>query len=328
MAEPPRFYIFHGKDEFTQAETLAGLKARLGDPAMVELNTSTFDGRTVRLGELMHACNSLPFLAERRLVVVEGLLQHLGGKGWEKEREALLEYLPQLPPTTRLVFLERQTLSPKNRFIKLANSCPAGYVKLFQVPKGGALERWISQRVEAQGGTIHPHAAALLATNVGDAGGLRLLETEINKLLRYVNLERPIQPADVELLTPYAAQVDIFALVDAIGQRQGQTAATLLRRKLEAGDEPMYLLAMIIRQIRLLIQVKEKSEQRYRPDEIAREVGLHPYVAGKLYQQAGNFDLPQLEATHRRLLDIDVAIKTGRIDPAVALDLLVAELAG
>jgi DNA polymerase-3 subunit delta len=157
---------------------------------------------------------------------------------------------------------------------------------------------------------------------------LRLLEMEITKLLSYVNLSRPIQPADVALLTPYAAQVDIFALVDAIGQQQGQRAVTLLRRKLEAGDEPLYLLAMIIRQTRLLIQVKEKLEQGYRPDEIAREVRIHSYVAGKLSQQARNFDLPRLEAVHRRLLDTDVAIKTGKADLVVALDLLVVELAG
>jgi DNA polymerase-3 subunit delta len=324
MAEPACFFIFHGKDEFTQAETLSQLKSGLGDPAMVDLNTTLFDGRTVRLGELMHVCNTLPFLAEKRLVIVENLLEHLGGKGREKERDALLEYLPQLPATTRLVLLERKTLSSKNRFIKLAKSSSMGYEKSFQAPQGGGLERWIVKRVEDHGGAIHPHAAALLATDVGE--DLRLLEMEITKLLTFCNFSRPIQPADVELLTPYVAQADIFALVDAIGQRRGRAAATLLRRKLEAGDEPLYLLAMIVRQIRLLIQVKEKSEQGYRPDEIARQAKIHPYVTGKLVRQVQNFGQTRLEAIHRQLLDTDIAIKTGRIDPAVALDLLVVEL--
>lgn len=324
MAEPACFFIFHGKDEFTQAETLSQLKSGLGDPAMVDLNTTLFDGRTLRLWELMQVCDTIPFLAEKRLVIVEGLLEHLGGKGREKERDALLEYLPQLPPTTRLALVERKTLSSKNRFIKLAQSSSMGYEKSFQVPQWGGLERWIVKRVEDHGGAIHPHAATLLATDVGE--DLRLLEMEITKLLTFCNFSRPIQPADVELLTPCAAQADIFALVDAIGQRRGQAAATLLRRKLEAGDEPLYLLAMIVRQIRLLIQVKEKSEQGYRSDEIARQAKIHPYVTGKLVRQTQNFGLTRLEAIHRQLLDIDVAIKTGRIDPAVALDLLVVEL--
>jgi DNA polymerase-3 subunit delta len=325
MGESARFFIFHGKDEFTQAETLRKLKSDLGDPAMVDLNTSYFNGATVRLGELMHACSTVPFLAEKRLVVVEGLLEHLDGAGCEKERDALLDYLPQLPASTRLVLLEGQTLSPQNRFIRLANSIPAGYELAFHVPKGWALERWIAKRVAFHGGAIHPHAAALLAADVGE--DLRLLEMEIIKLLTFVNFARPIQPEDVEALTPYVAQADIFALVDAIGQQQGKRAATLLRRKLEAGEEPLYLLVMITRQIRLLIQVREKLDQGYRLDQVADEVKLHPYVAEKLARQAVNFDLPQLEEVHRQLLETDVAIKTGQIDPAVALDLLVIEVA-
>ena len=323
MAESARFFIFHGEDEFTQAETLARLKSGLGDPGMVDLNTSLFDGRTVRLGELMHACNTVPFLVEKRLVIVEQMIEHLGGKGREKERDALLDFLPQLPPTARLALLERKSLSSRNRFIVLANSIPTGYEKVFRVPQGRALERWIVDRVRHHGGAIQPNAAAMLTTEVGE--NLRLLDMEITKLLTYANFSRPIEPADVKLLTPYAAQADIFALVDAIGQREGKVAATLLRRKLDAGDEPLYLLAMIIRQIRLLIQVKENLAGGYRPDEIARRAKMHPYVAGKLARQAQNFKLPQLEAIHRQLLDTDIAIKTGQIDPPVALDLLVVE---
>lgn len=326
MAETARFFIFHGEDEFTQSETLADLKSRMGDPAMVDLNTSYFEGRTVTLGELMHACNTLPFLASKRLVMANELIEHLSNKGREQDRKTLLEYLPNLPPTTRLFFIEKNTLSANNPFIKLAATSPIGFSKAFQTPKGSSLENWISKRVQAHGGTIHPFAAALLASDIGD--DLRLLEMEIAKLLAYVKYTRPIQTEDIELLTPYAAQADIFALVDAIGQRHGQKAAILLHKKLKAGNEPLYLLAMIIRQVRLLVQIKERLGQQYRPDEIARDIKIHPYVASKLSQQAGSFSLPQLEAIHRKLLDVDIAIKTGRIDPAAALELLVAESAG
>jgi DNA polymerase-3 subunit delta len=325
MAEAPRFFIFHGEDEFTQRETLAALKARLGDAALLDLNTSRFDGQTVELGELLHACSSFPFLADRRLVIVEGLIERLRGRGNESARDALLDNLPRLPPTTRLVFLERQTLPAENSFLKLAADSPAGYARVFQVPKGSALVRWIRERTRARGGAIQPPAAALLAANVGE--DLRLLEMEITKLLSFVNLSRPIEPADVELLTPYAAQGDIFSLVDAIGQRRGQEAVAVMRGRLEAGDQPLYLLAMIVRQVRLLIQVREKLGQGYRPEEISKQLELHPWVAGKLCQQANGYDLAQLEAIHRRLLDTDVVIKTGGINPSVALELLVVELA-
>jgi DNA polymerase-3 subunit delta len=322
MAEAPRFYVFYGPDEFTQKETLADLKNKMGDdPAMVDLNTSYFDGRHVSLGELRHACSSFPFLSEKRLVVVEGLLSRLEGK----EREALLAFLPELPSTTRLVFLEESGLSANNPFVKLAHSSPAGYARLFEVPKGRSLEGWIQQRVEAHGGTVDPRAAALLAANVGE--DLRLLEMEIRKLVTYTGLKRPIRPDDVELLTPYAEQVVIFDLVDAIGQRERQVATTLLRRKLEEGEEPLYLLAMIIRQFRLLIQVKEQQEQGASTEEISQLIHLHPYATGKIAQQANNYTLERLEAIYRQLLDTDVAIKTGQVEPEVAVDLLVLELA-
>lgn len=322
MVEAPRFYVFYGPDEFTQKETLADLRSKMGDdPAMVDLNTTYFDGRHVSLSELRHACSVFPFLSDKRLVVVEGLLNRLEGK----DREALLALLPELPSTTRLVFLEESGLSANNPFVKLARNSPSGYARLFEVPKGRALEGWIQQRVEAHGGTIDPRAAGLLAANVGE--DLRLLEMEIRKLVTYTGLKRPIEPEDIELLTPYAEQVVIFDLVDAIGQRQRKVASTLLRRKLDEGEEPLYLLAMIIRQFRLLIQVKEQQEQGASTEETGRLIHLHPYVTGKIAQQANNYALARLEAIYRQLLDTDVAIKTGQVEPGTALDLLVVELA-
>lgn len=322
MAEAPRFYIFYGPDEFTQKETLADLKSKIGgDPALVDLNTSYFDGRQVSLSELRHACSAFPFLSDKRLVIVEGLLSRLEGK----DREALLALLPELPSTTRLVFLEEGGLAPNNPFIRLAQSSPAGYVRQFEVPTGRALEGWIQQRVEFHDGAINPRAAALLAANVGE--DLRLLDMEICKLVAYTGLQRPITPEDVELLTPYAEQVVIFDLVDAIGQRHQQVAATLLRRKLEEGEEPLYLLAMVIRQFRLLIQVKEQQERGASIEEISGLMHVHSYVIGKIAQQANNYTLERLEAIYHQLLDTDVAIKTGQVEPEPALDVLVVELA-
>ncbi len=325
-ADPPRLYIFHGADEFSQKVTLAELKEKMGgDPAMVDLNTSRFSGRSVQFGELVHACNSLPFLSDRRLVIVEGLIEHLNAKERKAEREALLEFLPQLPPSTRLVLLEKTALPPGNPFIRLASDPDLSFARQFDIPTGYALVQWVIQQANGKGGDITRPAAALLAANAGD--DLHLLDMELEKLLGYVGLARPVQPEDVELLTPYAGQVVIFDLVDAIGQQREQVAATLLRRKLDEGEEPLYLLAMITRQFRLLIQVKEKLEQDLRVDEIGGQIKLHPFVTRKIAQQAGNFTLPQLDDIYRQLLDTDVAIKTGRMDPAVAVDLLVVELA-
>lgn len=332
------FYVFHGEDEFSQREQLAAFKARLGDPSLVALNTSVFDGRTVTLGELRHACDSVPFLADVRLVIVEGWLTHLAsrrGGGQDqgagaalssrKIIEDLVTYLPQMPDTTRLVFVEPKRIRENHPVLLLAKSDPKrGIVKAFDPPRGDALIDWIIARARKHGGAMSFPAAQLLAESVGE--DLRLLDGEIRKLVTYVGGSRLVGEADVKLLTPYAGEANIFQMVDALGQRRGEVAARLMHRLLDGGKHPLELLSMIARQFRLLIQTKELLEQGQRPAAIARELGVQPFVADKLARQGRNFSLEQLEAIYRRLLEIDVAIKTGEMEGVLALDLLVAGL--
>ena len=131
---------------------------------------------------------------------------------------------------------------------------------------------------------------------------------------------------DAELIVPYAQAAVVFDLVDALGRRDGQTAARTLHRLLDAGEHPMGLLAMIVRQFRLLIQVKELKAEGANPQTISKTLGIHPFPARKLHNQATYFTGEQLEVVYRHLLDSDVAIKSGELTPEVALDLLVAGL--
>ena len=110
----------------------------------------------------------------------------------------------------------------------------------------------------------------------------------------------------------------------AIGSRHGRSAARLLQHKLDDGTDPFYLFAMIVRQFRLLIQVKELAEAGLNPQRIAQTIKIHNFVAGKLFQQSHNFSLEQLESIYAHLLEIDVGVKTGKTDMVTALDLLVA----
>jgi len=336
MAKPaPTFYVFHGADEFTRAETLADFKRRLGPPDTVDLNTTRLDGKTLTLAEIHHACDAIPFLAEKRLVIVTGLLTRLTSrKGQETSAvqkeylSALADYLPRLPETTRLVFVEEKPLPARHSILQLAQREEMGYVKRFDPPNAKALPRWIGKRVRKYGGEIEPQAAHQLAAVVGT--DLRLLDQEIVKLVTYVQsptTAQPITRADVDAVVPYAQAAVVFDLVDALGQRDGRTAAQTLHRLLDAGEHPLGLLAMIVRQFRLLIQVKELKAQGATPRDIARQLGIHPFPAGKLYAQATHFTAAQLETVYRHLLDTDVAIKSGKIEAEVALDLLVAGLA-
>jgi len=333
MKKPaPTFYVFHGADEFTRAETLADFKRRLGLPDTVDLNTTLLDGGRLTLAELRHICDTIPFLAEKRLAIVTGLLSRLTSqKGQElsiaqqEYLDALADYLPRLPETTRLVFVEEKPLPASHPIVQLAQREERGYVKRFDPPDAKVLPRWIEKRVGKHGGEIERQAAHQLAAVVG--ADLRLLDQEIVKLVTYTNAERAITGADVEAIVPYAQAAVVFDMVDALGRRDGRTAAQTLHRLLDSGEHPLRLLAMIVRQFRLLIQVKELKAQGAASREIAQALKLHPFPARKLHAQATHFTAAQLETVYRHLLDTDVAIKSGGIEAEVALDLLVAGLA-
>lgn len=314
------FYIFHGDDTFSQKETLAELVGRLGDPAMIDLNTTRLGG-DVTIGRLRQATDAVPFLAPVRLVIVENLLTDNPSR---ELADQLLEYLPHLPETARLVFLESKPLRSNSRLLRFAEEADNGYARQFNRPEGNALHRWIQQRAGTRGGKIAPQAVHMLATNAGN--DLAILENEVEKLVLYCD-GAMVEAEDVALLSPYVAEASIFDLVDAVGSRNGRQAATLLHHKLGEGADPFYLFAMIVRQFRLLIQIKELSEGGQRPPAIAQELHIHPFVAGKLHQQSQRFSLAQLEQIYAHLLDTDVGVKTGRADMTIALNLLIALLA-
>jgi len=294
------FYLFHGDDDFSRTETLQGLLARLGDPAMLDLNTTRFSG-LVLIHDLFAAKPERDFV------------------------DKLVDYLPQMPEFTRLFFLESQTLPANHRVLKLATSEKSGYVRRFDRPQGNELVKWVQSRAAEKGGRFSPRAANLLATNAGN--NLQLLENEVEKLVVYKGADAEVEEADVQLLSPYAAEASIFELVDALGGRDARRAATLFQQKLAEGTDPFYLFTMFVRQFRLLIQVKELAEEGKQGQGIAAELRVAPFVANKLLQQSRGFSPPQLEQIYRHLLQIDVGSKTGQTDLLTALHLLVVGLA-
>lgn len=312
------FYLFHGKDTFSQREFLAGLLAKEGDADMVSLNTTRLSGK-ITFSELQGACDAIPFLARVRVVIVEGLFASAPDKAFLDRLEA---YLPSLPPTTRLFFLEPEALLPNHRLLQLVEKDESGRVRRFDLPEGNNLERWIRSHVEGSGGRIAPQAVQLLAAGVGS--DLTALGNEIEKLVLYAGPEGTIVAEDVARLSPYSAEVSIWDLVDALGSRQAARVAELFQQHLSAGEDPFRLFAMFIRQFRLLLQVRSLLDSGERAAGIAQQLKVRPFVAEKLVRQASGFSMAQLEQIYRRLLQIDVETKTGQADLLTALHLLVA----
>ncbi|MFO7679028.1 MAG: DNA polymerase III subunit delta [Chloroflexota bacterium] len=314
------FYIFHGEDSHSQKEYLAhNLLAKQGDPGLLDLNTTRIEKR-ISFRDLQQACDATPFLAPIRLVTLQDYFTTHADDDTIKQ---LKTYLPHLPQTTRLVFFESKKLRSNHAMLKFAAEAENGFVKEFALPDGPVLEKWIQNRAKAKNGVIAPHAVHLLAANIGS--NLPLLDNELEKLILYKG-DAEITAADVELLSPYLAEANIFDLVDALGNQNEKKAALLLQKKFSEGADPFYLFSMFVRQFRLLIQVKEAAADGSRPPAIAQKLNMHSFVAGKLHQQCQHFSMQQLEQIYQHLLSVDVQVKTGRSDMTTALNLFIAAL--
>jgi DNA polymerase-3 subunit delta len=320
----PTFYVFHGTDEFSCRAQLQAMRAQMGDPATAELNTAVLDGKQASAADVLSAARAIPFLSDKRLVIVEEMLSWLTRKGagasGKAELERLADGLTNLPDWARIVFVEYQKLSDRNPILNLARTEPGGYHKEFNPPRNPV--QWIVTHAREQyGAEIERRAATALAAVIGE--DLRAADSEIAKLSAYVNGARPIIEADVALLTPYVSEANVFEMVDAIGKRDGATASRLLHRLLDQND-PLQLFGMIIRQFRLLILAREYLNEGGSPREIGKAIGVHPFVGEKLADQVKSFSLDQLETIYHFVLETDIGIKTGKVDSELALDLLIA----
>ncbi|MCB0203374.1 MAG: DNA polymerase III subunit delta [Anaerolineae bacterium] len=341
--------LLHGPDDLLRSEHLATLRAALGPAEMAELSTTWLDGRRTTTGEIRHHADAMPFLTPRRLVIVEGYLLQLrrrmrSSKGKTddegddsdtpenlsaaaQDREHLLAYLSEVPDTTDLVLVEATTVPGNDKLIKalkrLANEGRAAIV-VCDAPAERDLPGWIIDRTRRKGGEIEPAAAYDLATSVGR--NLMLLDNELDKLIAYRGGAGPIRKTDVRLMVPYTQEASIFDMVDAIGQKNSAEATRLLRELERDGAAPLYLLAMIVRQFRILVQVTDLQDSGLDKYEIGSKIGLHHYPTGKAMQQSRRWRMDALLAAYDRLLETDLAIKTGKLPDDLALDLLVLGL--
>lgn len=330
MAKPkPTVYLLYGDDRLAMQETVGRLRGQLGDPVSAELNFQRFNARSLDLPGLEAACLAMPFLASRRIVVLENA-EALKNSGDAMKR--LILWLPQLPATTALVFLTDVALDKRDadsefrsasRLHKWIVEHPySAYAKAFPLPRGDAFERWLGDRARLHGAELSPAGARLLAEFT--AGDPLSADLELAKLADYVDRQRPIAPEDIETLSPYQAQTDIFAMVDAMGNRDSPAALRHLDRIL-AKEDARYVFPMVVRQFRLILLAHDANVVGVPPHEALR---THPFVARKASAQARNFSRPDLVRIYHHLVEIDLNSKSGREDLAPALHGLVAGLAG
>jgi len=223
-----------------------------------------------------------------------------------------------VPETTTLVVLAGEPLEENSPLLQAAKRY--GKAQAFTTPKGARLEEWISRRAQAGGASITREGAQSLVNALGE--NLRLLATEIEKLCVYVGRGGQIGVEQTQALTPQVSQSRVFDLTDALARRDRGRALALLHELLANGESPLGIVALTAAQTRALIQVKALAERGLRSPQIVQTAGLAPFVVDKSLPLARQFSMAQLEAAHRMLLEIDVALKSSRMTPELALDLL------
>ena len=333
-------YLFLAPDEFLLGQRLGQLKQDLGDPEMASLNIAELDGARSDASDILYHAGALPFLADRRLIIVRGYLAHLESRlGTAKspnhtaqaEARQILEALADPGLSNDLVLIDDKL--DKRRAIWRGLDGLAGLDQLskdgllaieeLNTPDVRALPAWIANAARRDGIEIEGQAVQMLATFVG--ADLRRLTLELDKLRSYA-AGRSITPDDVQRLVSDTSEALIWDLTDAIGQRDGRKAMRALYALRRNDANPFYLLTMITRQYRIMIKVKDETSRGPGNEyDVASRVGEKSFPVKKAMAQSRNYALPQLEGILDRLLSSDFAMKTGA-DPNTEIDILVAEL--
>jgi DNA polymerase-3 subunit delta len=327
-------YILIGEDSFSIRQALEEIKGGLGDTTLLAANTTTLDGQQLTLNQLRAAAETTPFLAEKRLVIVSGLLQRYEarartGRGKKRpssndqhdELKAIAAYIPQLPSSTVLVLMDSR-ISPGNSLLKEVSD--RAEVRLFPLLRGKKLQQWVQQHLKKKGDSASPQAVDLLAKLIG--GNLWTMASEIEKLALFTTGRR-IEEEDVRLVISQSQEANVFAMVDAILELKARAAQQLLQQLLQKGAAPVYLMAMLSRQIQLIARAKEMRNQGKTEAEIQNRLGLaSEFALRRTLEQASRYRLERLKGVYHRLLETDLSIKTGQCDGELALTILIAEL--
>ena len=325
-------HVIYG-DTFLVAERLRRVKIEAGAADLMDSNRHVVSAARARPDEVLAMCNSLPFLDTMRLVEIEGVLasqQGTGGGRRSGRRAAsaagawgqLVDAVPTLPDTTLLIFVDGDVQQSNPLLRTLSESCT---VHREATPNAQALLQWIKRRAEDKGSSITPPAMQVLAELVG--GDLWTIDRELEKLSLYA-AGRDITDTDVHAMVPYAQEANIFAAVDAVMDGRPGPALRSLMQLIEDGQEPLYIIAMIERQLRLIALARDLTDRGVAQPDLGRRMGTNSdFVVRKTLGQARRLTLPQIRSKYRRVLESDLAIKQGRLDPALSLQLLVADLA-
>ncbi len=312
-------YVFAGDEDFLMEEAAERIRsAILGDDRTA---VNRISGKDAPLAQVLDMAETVSLFGGPRLVLVSDAPYFARTEKDEDSVRRLLALSSGPYSTACIIFCCPDWQAAAKTAKELAAT---GAVYRFGPLQQAALESWLRQRLAAHGKTASSHILALLVQRVGS--DTRRLAQEVDKLAVYLGHRKELDETAVMEATTRSLQGDIFALTDSVVSGRPARALTLLRDLLGAGEPPLRILAMLVRQFRMLGDCRELLIDGCVQDELAAHLGVPPFVADKLAVQARKTDDAALARAFDLLLQADQDIKRGRVEQSLALEALVVAL--
>jgi len=281
------------------------------------LNLLYLEGENIDFQDFQDQFQQATMFKEKKMVILRNIFQN------QDFKEKFIKDIKKLISSEDIILIVEKRDVPANNSLFKALKKKARCQEFKPLEKG-QLKHWTKKEFEKHKTQIKPEALERLIEFVGN--DLWRLSNEIKKLVSFKQKDSQVQAEDVNLLVRPKIEIDIFTTIDCIAQNNKKRAIELLKKHLEKGDSPLYLLSMINFQFRNLLIIRDLIDQNTSFYLISQKANLHPYVVKKSYPLAKKFKLSELKKIYQKIFEVDLNIKTGKIEPETALELLIAQI--
>jgi DNA polymerase-3 subunit delta len=315
-------YVFCGADEALMKETIKLILQKAVQGSFADLNYVQYDGTTADMEVVINTCDTIPFMSDRKVVVIYRAT--FLGEGEDREfakKYALLSKYMENPASHCILILyhvfESDREKPSSKVKKLEKkACAVKFDKL----KGMNLERKVKSIFDSKGKNIGKIELKLFCDNLEN--NMNMIENEIEKLCSYA-YNRDITKEDILIMLPQKSDNDIFNLVDTLSQKKVEKALDILNELIFKGEKVPYILYMVERQFNIILQLKFGLEEGKDKDALARELKLNPYICEKMIAQSRKFTLMGLKKAIHYCLNTEEALKSSSVNGKTEMELLI-----
>lgn len=306
-------YLLYGEEAYLKKQYKDKLtKAIL--PEGDTVNYAYYEGKGIQPGELIDLAETMPFFAERRLIVVEN-------SGFFKNASPeLADYIRTMPETACFLFVENE-VDKRGKLYKAVKE--KGRIAEMGRQDEKTLLYWIAGNVKKEERQIKESTARYLISLVGT--DMENLEKEMEKLFSYAMGQEEVTMQDIDEICTTQITNKIFDMVEAVALKQQKKALEYYYDLLALKEPPMRILYLLSRQFKLLLHVKELVKQGNDKAQIAKSAGLHPFVAGKYMSQCRNFQSSELRAIMEESAEIEELVKTGRLGDVMGVEVFIVK---